>query len=50
MMTIFLICMIPLAASFGFATCALLQAAGNADRQDEKYMVQRAYREQEERK
>ena len=35
-MTIFLICMIPLAASFGFATCALLQAAAAADRQEEK--------------
>ena len=35
-MTIFLICMIPLAAFFGFMICALCQAAGAADRQDEK--------------
>ena len=36
LMTIFLICMIPLAAFFGFMICALFQAAGAADRHDEK--------------
>ena len=35
-MMIILICMIPLAAFFGFMICALCQAAGAADRQDEK--------------
>ena len=35
-MIILLICMIPLAAFFGFMVCALCQAAGAADRQDEK--------------
>ena len=34
-MMIFLICMIPLAAFFGFMICALCQAAGAADRPDE---------------
>ena len=37
-MTIFLICMIPLAAFFGFMICALFQAASAADRQDEKIL------------
>lgn len=35
-MIIFLICMIPLAAFFGFMICALCQAAGAADREDEE--------------
>ena len=37
-MTIFLICMIPLAAFFGFMICALFQAASYADRQDERLL------------
>ena len=35
-MTVFLICMIPLAGLFGFLLCALLQVASAADRQEEK--------------
>ena len=36
-MTIFLICMIPVSAFFGFMLCALLSAASAADRQEEEY-------------
>lgn len=36
-MTIFLICMIPVSGFLGFMTCALLQMAGAADRQEERY-------------
>ena len=36
-MTIFLICMIPVSGFLGFMTCALLQIAGAADRQEEQY-------------
>ena len=35
-MTVFLICMIPIAGLFGFLLCALLQVASAADRQEEK--------------
>ncbi len=37
-MTVFLICMIPLAMMFGFMLCAMLQVASAADRQEEKLL------------
>lgn len=39
-MTLFLLCMLPVAASLGFIVCALLQTAATADRPDEAYFVQ----------
>lgn len=36
-MMIFLICMIPVSAFFGFMLCALLTAASTADRREEAY-------------
>ena len=39
-MMIFLICMIPVSASFGFMLCALLTAASAADRHEEEYFAQ----------
>lgn len=39
-MTIFLICMIPVSAFFGFMLCALLTAASTADRRKEEYFAQ----------
>ena len=39
-MTIFLICMIPVSAFFGFMLCALLTVASAADRREEEYFVQ----------
>ena len=38
-MTIFLICMIPVSAFFGFMLCALLTAASAADRREEEYFA-----------
>ena len=40
-MTIFLIIMIPAAALFGFAVCAMFQVAADADRQSEKYFAEK---------
>ena len=40
-MTIFLIIMIPAAAFFGFAVCAMFQVAADADRQSEKYFAEK---------
>ena len=37
-MTVFLICMIPLAGMFGFMLCAMLTVAATADQQEEKPM------------
>ncbi len=38
-MTIFLICMIPVSAFFGFMLCALLTAASAVDRHEEEYFT-----------
>ena len=35
-MTVFLICMIPVAGCVGFIACALCRAAAEADRREEK--------------
>lgn len=40
-MTLFLLCMLPVAASIGFIACALLQAAATSDRRDEAYCAPR---------
>ena len=47
-MTIFLICMIHLAAFFGFMICSLFQAASAADRQDEKMFSEYQQKKDEE--
>ena len=47
-MIIFLICMIPLAAFFGFMICALFQAASAADRHDEKMFSEYQQKKDEE--
>lgn len=39
-MTIFLICMIPVAGALGFFMCALCQAAAAADRENERLFEQ----------
>ena len=39
-MMIFLICMIPVSAFFGFMLCALLTAASEADRREAEYFEQ----------
>ena len=39
-MMIFLICMIPVSAFFGFMLCALLTAASTADRREEECFAQ----------
>ena len=36
LMTVFLICMIPVAGCVGFIACALCRAAAEADRREEK--------------
>lgn len=41
-MIIFLICMIPVSAFLGFMTCAFLQIAGEADRQEERRLATQA--------
>ncbi len=41
-MIIFLICMIPVSGFLGFMTCAILQVAGEADRQEERYLAAQA--------
>ena len=38
-MTIFLICLYPVAAFLGFLTCALLRVAADADRQAERFFA-----------
>lgn len=45
---IFLICMIPVSACFGFTICAILQVAGEADRQEERYFAEQAQKKAEE--
>ena len=41
-MIIFLICMIPVSGFLGFMTCAILQIAGEADWQEERYLAAQA--------
>lgn len=40
--TIFLIIMIPVSGFLGFMTCAILQAAGEAERQKERYLAEQS--------
>lgn len=47
-MTLFLLCMLPIAATLGFFACAMLQVASAADRQDEAYCAQRDDNEHQE--
>ena len=39
-MIVFLICMIPVSGFIGFLLCAMLHAASDADRQDEKLFAE----------
>ena len=41
-MTIFLIIMIPVSGFLGFMLCAILQIAGESDRQEERYLAAQA--------
>ncbi|MBQ8162034.1 MAG: hypothetical protein IJ083_15010 [Clostridia bacterium] len=40
--------MIPISACFGFAICAILQIAGEADRREEKYFAEYLQKKAEE--
>jgi hypothetical protein len=46
-MTILLICLIPVAGLLSFFTCAILQAASAADRQEERYFAELQARREE---
>ena len=41
-MIIFLICLIPVSGVLGFMLCAILQIAGESDRQEERYLAAQA--------